>query len=268
LPDWPNFPKGFFIRERKWKYYYSTFYKRDLCLEKEAAPMTYKTRLLLKCFAKKKMGPVNLAEAPVSESGDTILTFSRPKPPDWPKLCFSDFKGKHQFLGKKIRNITQPVLIGKVDSVNEVPIGIHVRTEYNIGGELEWFVKTLNFIRKQVGYPIHAYIGTDAKAHEIRPLLDLGNTTLLRGPAIVDMLILSKSKLFLASGHSSFSAWISFLGQMPSFCNPALKWLDQYPWEHLGVVNDKGYYLGPFCPDSPSDESIKAIQVGLTNPFQ
>ncbi len=64
------------------------------------------------------------------------------------------------------------------------------------------------------------------------------------GSAIGDMLLLSRAEVFLASG-SSFSAWASFLGQMPTLTHPGLG------LTRLFGLRTQGAFLGEFDPANP-----------------
>jgi hypothetical protein len=66
--------------------------------------------------------------------------------------------------------------------------------------------------------------------------------------------VLSKAKILIASGGSSFSAWASFLGQMPTISHPgqSLSWFK--------INNRNGYYVGEFNPTSPPQPFLEQIK--------
>jgi hypothetical protein len=75
-------------------------------------------------------------------------------------------------------------------------------------------------VRARLGASIPAVVTSDGGPDELRPLLDLDNVRqVATGSAIGDLLVLSRAVLLLASG-SSFSAWASYLGRMPTLSHP------------------------------------------------
>ncbi len=64
-------------------------------------------------------------------------------------------------------------------------------------------------------------IFSDARPEQLSALLAMENVMLAGdNPSIVDMLLMARSKVLIASGHSTFSKWAAFLGQMPSLWYP------------------------------------------------
>lgn len=79
---------------------------------------------------------------------------------------------------------------------------------------IEWYVNIINQIRKIVGKDIKVYIFSDGKDEELKQILDLPKVERITfGTSIADIIALSRSKLFIASG-STFSAWARYLGRM------------------------------------------------------
>jgi len=112
---------------------------------------------------------------------------------------------------------------------------------------ISWFIESLEYIRRIAGFPLKAYIVSNGKQEEFKELLSLKNVFFLNNrSAIVDLLILSKAKILIGSGGSSFSAWAAFLGQMPTITYPgqSLTWFN--------LTNKNGFYLGELDPRLPS----------------
>ncbi len=186
---------------------------------------------------------------------------------------FERLNGHDQFLLESLQAITRHGWIEFVDGMGSVPIGINVRLgndfgtarsdeEYYTKGPLktpvEWFVACLEWLRGMLGYPARAVVVSDGTRAELGPLLDLENVEFIRpGCAISDLLILAKSQLLLASGGSSFSAWASFLGQMPTISHPgqSLSW--------FRLTNRHGYYVGEFDPISPPSQFAEQVRTIL-----
>lgn len=182
---------------------------------------------------------------------------------------FECLNGSERFLLHSLQEITKPVWLELVASFGSVPIGINVRLgndfrvarsaeEYQTRGALKtpmsWFVASLKRIRDTIGYPARALVVSDGTREELRPLLDLDNVEFVRpGCAISDLLILARSQILLASGGSSFSAWASFLGQMPTISHPG------QPMSWFRLRNRHGYHIGEFDPASPDQAFMEQV---------
>ena len=189
-----------------------------------------------------------------------------------PGNMFQDLYGRDRFLLGSLHGITKSKWLKLVNSTGQVPIGINVRLgndfrtadseeEYLRRGALKtpmsWFVDSLEWVRKIAGYPARALVVSDGTREALEPLLRLDNVEFVRpGCAISDLLILARSQVLLASGGSSFSAWASFLGQMPTVSHPG----QSLGWFRL--VNRHGYYVGEFdthLPNQAFGEQVSAI---------
>lgn len=86
-----------------------------------------------------------------------------------------------------------------------------------------WFVNSVRNLRRLMGgdYPVRVF--SDDNKGDLQALLDLPNTTLISGnPAILDILLLARSRVVVTTAHSSFSAWAVYLGRQPSVWYPTL----------------------------------------------
>lgn len=186
------------------------------------------------------------------ESNNIIVKFSGDRG------RFKSLNGFDVVLKNELINITKPKWKTFVNSFESVPIGINIRlgNDFKKPNSLEdhfryeatqtpieWFVESLIAVRKMIGYDAAAYIVTDGKEEQLKSLIKLPNTFFVRpGCAISDLLILSNSKVLLRSGGSSFSAWASFLGQMPTISHPG------QGMKEFNMVNKFNYYSGEFDP--------------------
>jgi hypothetical protein len=100
-----------------------------------------------------------------------------------------------------------------------------------------------------------AFVVSDGRDEELADLL--GEPHVRRagiGSAIGDILLLSRARVIIGSGGSSFSAWASFLGERPIVTIPG-----QSPaWFHLQHAN--GAYVGDFDPDAPSPAFLEQVR--------
>lgn len=185
---------------------------------------------------------------------------------------FNKLNGWDLYLHDELRAIARNQWLRRVNDVKDVPIGIHVRrgdfrTPYSdkefftSGGlrvPLSWFVESLKLVRNYAGAPVKAFVFSDGDEAELSELLAMENVThVATGSAIGDLLILLKAKGLIASGGSSFSAWGSFLGQMPTISHPgqSLSWFK--------LKNKHGYYVGEFDPSAPAQAFIDSALMSL-----
>jgi hypothetical protein len=124
---------------------------------------------------------------------------------------------------------------------------------------LTWYIKTLRELRKLIGTDMPAIIISDGTAAALKPLLDEPFTYLGSAPSAAgDLLILAKSKLLLGAGRSSFSAWASFLGKMPTISIPGSDLQSFHVSENLSE-----HYVGEWDGHSGNfqlESALKSIQ--------
>jgi Glycosyl transferase family 11 len=86
---------------------------------------------------------------------------------------------------------------------------------------LDYFINVIKDIRKMAGNDLPVSLFTDGHEHELKDLLKLKNVTLVKGNSdIVDLLLLSKSKVIVTSAGSTFSYWSGFLSESPIIMHP------------------------------------------------
>lgn len=188
--------------------------------------------------------------------------------------CFRPLFGYEAFLLEALRAMTRARWLKLVEETGSVPIGINVRLAKDfprmtpkdlvsptgpIQTPIDWFVQTLKAIRSEAGYPAKAYVVSDGSRRDLRELLALENVYLLRpGCAISDLLVLSKSRVLIASGGSAFSAWAVFLGGMPSVSIPG------QPLAWFGLRGSSDTYLGELRPDRPPEAFMRQVKEALS----
>ncbi len=258
-PTWTQIPIGPLLRwESDFRFYHNLF-------KKHPKDVRGWRRFWLRIMAREKTEPEDFScMKPPETFRDIIILFKGQGD------LFFRLNGWDQFLYKEIRAVTRDRWLQRADEVQEVPIGIHIRRGdfrepdspkdfYTTGSlkiPLSWFVESLRVIREFLGFPARAFLASDGTEDELGPLLAEENVVPVKiGSAIGDLLVLSKAKVLIASG-SSFSAWASFFGQMPTITHPgqSLTWVK--------LINRKGYYVGEFNPSSPPQlfmDQVKAI---------
>lgn len=87
---------------------------------------------------------------------------------------------------------------------------------------IEWYGEAVDQARKATGIRRVVCI-SDGTDDELAFLLRLADVTVQRGSALVDLVSMSHASAFVASG-STFSQWISYLGQMPTWTKETFAW--------------------------------------------
>lgn len=159
---------------------------------------------------------------------------------------FADFDGQQGFLQKKLSAIAMPSQLRFAESYDNCNyIALNVRTGKDFVSqssgrsgyyltEKEWFVRALSEARRQYGY-LPAVVVSDGGRDQLEEILKEPNVELLQSStAIADLLVLSKARVLLGSGNSTFSAWASYLGEMDTYSSP------ETSFEHFKLGNGRG----------------------------
>lgn len=151
---------------------------------------------------------------------------------------FHDIRQEHAFVRSEILALARPRQKAHMDAMNEPVIGMHIRmgdfgpppapgaqikSFSNVRTPIRWYVSTVQKIRRFAGteVPIHLFSdGTDGELAEILRQPNLRRVSY--GSALADLLALSKCKMLIGSGGSTFSMWASYLGRMPAIWHPGL----------------------------------------------
>jgi len=145
---------------------------------------------------------------------------------------FDDLLPHRELIARRLNDILSTRVRRLLDQSNvDFEIAVHVRrgdkAPIPFGATLtgestetlsdKWYINTIRSVRRILGHSARVRIFSDAKPGQIDPILAEPDTTRAPdNPAIVDMLLLSKAKVLITTGGSSFSAWASFLGAMPT----------------------------------------------------
>lgn len=117
----------------------------------------------------------------------------------------------------------------KLKDIPNVEIGVHIRMgdfrKLNVGEEFKgghvrtpesYFVNIINGIRTLIGVDIKVNVFTDGYKNEFDTIFNLKNIEIVEGNNdLVDMLLLSKSKIIVITTGSTFSYWAGFLSDAP-----------------------------------------------------
>lgn len=186
---------------------------------------------------------------------------------------FMAIHGHDEFIRAELRAITHKKWLDVAERTRDTPIGIHVRLgDFRAGPTqsfrnedgafigamrtpLQWYVDTLGIIREALGSTWPAFVVSNGTPEEMRPLLEMEAVTFVRSQSpISDMWSLADCKVLMASVGSGFSAWASFLGQMPTAVYP-LSEAHAFP-----IENRHDLYNGLLDPDRPDPAFLRSLE--------
>lgn len=188
-----------------------------------------------------------------------------------PSDHFSSLIGHAARLKQALIEAMHPQSFALSDAIAVPPIGIHVRrgdfaevawadlkTRGNVRTPISWFVEALNQVRRIIGWPVPALVATDGPPEDIAGLLREEHVSLVNtGSAVAELLLLSRTKVLIGSGGSTFTAWASFLGGMPTVTVPG----QSLTWYGLGT--EPGKYVGELATDVDPHPDFVSSLAGL-----
>jgi Glycosyl transferase family 11 len=131
---------------------------------------------------------------------------------------FGEIRMYQPVLKSELQRILHPRIIRILHQHPSPVISIHVRRgDFKSGNPitaLSFFIEGIKIIRDQTKSEWPVTVFTDAEENELQPLLQMPGVYLQKNqPDIVDILLMSKSKIILLSQSSSFSYWAAFLSE-------------------------------------------------------
>jgi hypothetical protein len=254
-PSWTQLRPGPFLRrDRDNRVYHNLF---------TSSPPDYVTgvrRLLLRMLASRELPePDDLHSPPTVPGNRAGVVFCTARD------HFRALTGWHTVLMHELRTLTRERWLRRADAGGPLVIGIHVRRgdfarptsddDFRLRGglrtPLDWFVRCLERARDICEYPVPAAVVSDARDDALESLLaQYAVRRVDTGSAISDLLVLSTARLLIASGGSSFGAWASFFGQMPSVAYPgqSLAWFNIAPC--------RGQYIGEWNHEEHTPDDL------------
>ena len=158
--------------------------------------------------------------------------------PHWSDY-FKDIRNHRDYIRSTLYSMLSEPHQNQLSRLKSPIIGIHVRKgDFRelrphedfakvglVRTPLSYFIDLINSVRLIHGTTLPVTVFSDGYDHELEELLDMPNVC--RSDAnsdIVDLLLLSKSKLLIASAGSTFSYWAAFLSDAPVLLHPDHIW--------------------------------------------
>jgi hypothetical protein len=170
----------------------------------------------------------SVEEPPVTNIGakflkDTVYVFAAM--PCWENY-FEGLKENRLLAIELLNKIVRPELVTQVNQLPAPVIGVHVRLgdfrklkpgeDFSRVGAVRtpeaYFISIINGIREIHGTDLPVSVFTDGHREELEKILTLPGVDLVTGNTdLVDLFLLSRSKIIITSAGSTFSYWAGFL---------------------------------------------------------
>lgn len=181
---------------------------------------------------------------------------------------FDGLKENRQLVIQLLWNLITPAIKKKLRELSAPFIGVHIRMgdfrhlsngeEFGKVGTVrtpeEYFIEMINEIRKLQGTELPVSVFTDGDKKELNTLFQLPGVRIVRGNNdLVDLLLLSKSRIIITSAGSTFSYWAAFISDAVVITHPTYINIKIRPENISNLL-----YEGSFDKNNP--QFIKAIQ--------
>jgi hypothetical protein len=205
----------------------------------------------------------NVVEEPLLEiipgiaQNKTIYTFNAI--PHWSDY-FQGLKEQRPLVIDLFYQLLVPGIKKQLDSLDAPYIGVHIRMGdfrklmpgdvfSKLGGVRtpeDYFVEVIEKLRAIYGNNVPVAVFTDGYRNEFKKISCLPHLRFIEGNSdMVDLLLLSRSKVIVTSASSTFGYWSGFLSDAPIIIHPdhihqPLRIQDSKPGMYEGALDDSG----------------------------
>lgn len=225
---------GYFREDGRWKSWVARFQKRRLAVVVEPEVKTW------------------------PGTDKTIFLFNQVSPE---KDLFGPFRAEREMVKKGIFDLLSPRISAALDGYTPPVIAIHIRRgDFKHGNPITptlFFINAILLTREIAGEQWPVTVFTDAAPGEIRDVLSLPAVRLAEDkPDVLDILLMSKSRVLVLSRSSTFSYWGAFLSDAV-IIKPEGDWQDDLrPREINNLI-----FEGKVDFDDPA--SVQQLKEGL-----
>ena len=151
---------------------------------------------------------------------------------------FGELRDHQEMIAHELYGMLTSRMRSQLKSYSAPVIGVHIRRgDFKLGNQttpLEYFINAIKLIRQTRNENLPVTIFTDADHSEISKILELPDIIIAEEkPDILDILLLSKSKIMVLSKGSTFGYWAAFL-------SGALVIRPHYDWQEKIKVTEAG----------------------------
>jgi hypothetical protein len=209
---------------------------------------------------------VSIDEPPVLKLNDSGKVYHYHAIPRWNDF-FAQLKNHRRLVIELLWKALHPDIHSQLALCKVPVIGVHIRMgdfkklrpdqDFKTVGATrtpeQYFIDVINGIRAVHGRTLPVSVFTDGYRYEFENIFKQENVSLVEGNNdIVDLLLLSKSKIIVTSAGSTFSYWAGFLSDAPIIMHP------DHIHEPLRDNTSEGLYEGVF--DTGSSLLIDSIK--------
>ena len=174
---------------------------------------------------------------------------------------FGPIRDYRDFIAKAIIDSLHPNILSLLEKQEIPQMAVHIRRgDFKLGNPItptSFFIDLIKYVREVLEYPVSVTVFSDAEDHEIADVLSLGSVKrALPNPDIIDILLMSKSKILVLSRSSSFSYWGAFLSDA-LIIKSEDDWQDDLRPQSVNAQ----YYEGKIRTENP--ESLLELGVAL-----
>lgn len=225
---WADLKLGPYIRGERSKRHYQQMFSKN-CL-----PPMFDKLWMMWAMQKTIEPDFQSALKKVEKNQSELYVFNTV--PDW-KDYFLGLRGHEIFLRDKFYGILHQRVRNEFHSFEQTPIvGLHVRRgdfrelksdeklgkDCNVRTPISYYINVLTELRELAGKELPATIFTDGRHDDVKELLEIPNVEVAQhGSDVLDMLMLSKSKVIVPSIASTFSYWAAFISDAVVITHPA-----------------------------------------------
>lgn len=138
---------------------------------------------------------------------------------------FVDIQMHRNLIKKRLFDLVKPHHIATLQELQSPQICVHIRRgdfkKHPLFLDNDYFVDCIQKIRKIKGQHYHVTIFSDGYPDELTSILALDNINMAKENIdIIDLLLMSKSKVIVTSLGSTFSYWAGFLSDADIILHP------------------------------------------------
>ena len=216
---WWGFRRGAWIRNEKKKRLYNGYFKESRGIENLQIKIFGLLATIVQDPPVKPLLQYNL------KNENTLFVFHKISTSN---DLYADIREYRDFVIEEIYQLLRPLMLQRFRSYTLPVIAVHIRRgDFKIANPItpiSFFIDCINQIRNAAGDLWPETIFTDAEEYEIEELLQLPQVAVAESkPDILDILLMSKSKVIVLSQSSTFSYWGAFLSDA-IILKPANDW--------------------------------------------
>ena len=246
--SWWGFHWGSILRGEKKKRIYHNYFKET--------PLRKKTIFTLNCLTWNiERNPQTLPIENLNNKNKTLFLFDKIITHE--NLFLGLYPYRDYILEKLYQNLN-PSKMKQLAQFEISDIAVHIRRgDFKLGNPitpLSFFIKAIELIRQVKGADISVTVFSDAALIELEEILSLPNVKLTEEKAdILDILLMSKSKILILSQSSTFSYWAAFLSD-------AFVIMSHYDWQKQIKPSEGDYREFRWNPEvSNSTEELENL---------